>query len=547
MLSLTPYAQPLTAKTAAHLLRRATFGPTQAEITAFTGLTAQQAVQQLISNAVYDPPPPVDLDENRPTAGQPYINLPCNNDRIFPLGHYLRLWWLGLMSSQTTPPTLLEKLALFWQNHFVTTRTVVEDYRFLYRYIQLVRHSALGNFKTFVQDITKDPAMLRFLNGAENQVGKPNENYGRELQELFTVGAVDLNGNKNYTEDDVKAAAKVLTGWGYTNLNNAGSTTVSATFTDSLHDSTNKTFSAHYNNTVIVGRAVSSPGTMSAGEAELAELVAMLLAHPNCGLFICRKLYRWYVNPNVTPDAEANVIVPLAAFFVSSANNFAIEPVVTKLLTSQAFFDADNAGAIVKSPADLVVGAMRFFNQPVPDASTDYSAFQKYADFIYYQMNDMQMGLVDQLSVFGYEPYYQTGFSRLWINTTTLGIRSSLTDAYIWRWLTVKPGYNMGIDLLAWAGSFQPNFSDPAGTPSITCEQVLAGFTKNLFAVDLTLAQQDFLIDTIMMQGIPRQSWAFEWNRYRGNPTDGGSRYSALWRLQNLMKFMLRMAEYHIS
>ncbi len=546
MLSLTPYAQSLTATTAAHLLRRATFGPTQAEIAAFTGLTAQQAVQQLINNANYAPPPPVDLDENSPTAGQPYINLPFNNDRNFFLGHYLRLWWLGLMTAQATPPTLLEKLALFWQNHFVTTRTIVEDYRFLYRYIQLVRNSALGNFRTFVKDITKDPAMLRFLNGDENQVGKPNENYGRELQELFTVGVVDPDGNKNYTEDDVKAAAKVLTGWGHTNFNANGSTTIGTTFTDGLHDSTNKTFSVHYNNTVITGRAVSSPGTMSAGEAELADLVAMLLAHSSCGPFICRKLYRWYVNQNITADAEINVIVPLAAFFVSPANDFAIEPVVTKLLTSQAFFDAANAGAIVKSPADLVVGAMRFFNQPVPDASTDSKAFEKYTNFMYYQMNSMQMGLVDQPSVFGHEAYYQTGFSKLWINTTTVGIRGNLTDAFIWRWLEIKPGYTMGIDLLAWATSLQPNFTDPAGTPSITCEQILAGFTKNLFAVDLTLSQQDFLIDTIMMQGIPRLSWTFEWNNYRRTPGDGGSRYSVLWRLQNLTKFMLRMAEYHI-
>ncbi len=547
MLSLTPYAQSLTTKTAAHLLRRATFGPTQAEITAFTGLTAQQAVQQLISNAVYAPPPPVDLDEYSATAGQPYINLPFNSNRNFFLGHYLRLWWLGLMTAQTTPPTLLEKLALFWQNHFVATRTTVEDYRFLFRYMQLVRSSALGNFRTFVKDVTKDPAMLRFLNGDENQVGSPNENYGRELQELFTVGVADLNGLKNYTEDDVKAAARVLTGWGHTNFNTNGSTTISTTFTDSLHDSTNKTFSAHYNNTIITGRAVSSPGTMSAGEAELADLVAMLLAHPNCGLFICRKLYRWYVNPNVTPDAETNVIGPLAAFFVSPANDFAIEPVVTKLLTSQAFFDAANAGALVKSPADLVVGAMRFFNQPVPNAPTEYKAFLNYTDFMYYQMNDMQMGLVDQPSAFGHEAYYQTGFSKLWINTTTVGIRGKLTDALILRYTTIKPGYVLGIDLLAWVAGLQPNFSDPAGTPSISCEEVLAGLTKNLFAVDLTLSQQNFLIDTIMMQGIPRTSWTFEWNRYREDPQDGGRRYSVRERLQNLMKFMLRMAEYHIS
>ena len=138
------YTQPLTAKTAAHLLRRATFGPTQTEIASFTGLTATQAVQQLISNASYSPPPPVDLDKTRPTAGQPYLDKPFNGDRNFDFGHYLRYWWLGLMTSQTAPPSLLDKLTLFWQNHFVATREVIDDYRYVNQYLLLLRNNALA-------------------------------------------------------------------------------------------------------------------------------------------------------------------------------------------------------------------------------------------------------------------------------------------------------------------------------------------------------------------------------------------------------------------
>ncbi len=250
---LDPYTTVLTAKTAAHLLRRATFGPTQTEITQFTGLTAAQAVQQLISNANYAPPPPVDLDSTRPTAGQTYLDKPFNDDRNFDFGHYLRYWWLGLMTQQNTPPSLLDKLALFWQNHFVTTREGVDDYRFIAQYLFLLRANAQGNFRTLVTKVTKEPAMLRYLNGNENEVGKPNENYARELQELFTVGAVDFAGNKNYTEDDVKAAARVLTGWKYTNFWVVGSTSFTTTFTPSKHDTTSKSFSAAYGNKVITG------------------------------------------------------------------------------------------------------------------------------------------------------------------------------------------------------------------------------------------------------------------------------------------------------
>lgn len=545
MAYLDLYTTVLTAKTAAHLLRRATLGPTQAEITSFTGLTAAQAVQQLISNANYSPPPPVDLDSTQSTAGQTYLDKPFNGDRNFDFGHYLRYWWLGLMTSQTAPLSLIEKLTLFWQNHFVTTREVVDDYRFVAQYLFLLRNNALGNFRTLVTKVTKEPAMLRYLNGNENEVGKPNENYARELQELFTVGAVDFAGNKNYTEDDVKAAARVLTGWKYTNFWTVGSTSFTTTFTLSKHDTTNKTFSASYGNKVITGRSTNPSGTM-AGDAELDDLVTMLLNHPQTARFICRKLYRWYVNPNVTQTIEDNVIIPLAQFLASTANNWAIQPVIVKLLTSQIFFDDTNRAAIVKSPVELAVGAMRFFNQPVPDMTTEVAAFNTYCSFMFWRMRDLQMPLLDQPSVFGYEPYYQTGYSKIWMNTTTIALRSDYTDAYIWRWLTVKPGYKMGIDLLAWATDLQPNFADVSGTPAIACTDVLTAFTKNLFATDLFLTQQDFLIDTIMMQGIPRSSWTFEWNAYRSAPTNTSKKNAVTYRLQNLMKYMLRMAEYHL-
>ncbi|MVM30184.1 DUF1800 family protein [Spirosoma sp. HMF4905] len=544
MVSLDTYTTILTAKTAAHLLRRATFGPTQSEIASFTGLTASQAVQQLITNANYSPPPPVDLDSDQPTAGQTYLDKPFSHDRNFDFGHYLRCWWLGLMTTQSTPPSLLDKLSLFWQNHFVTTREIVGDYRFLNQYLLLLRNNALGDFRTVVTQISKEPAMLRYLNGNENVVGHPNENYARELQELFTVGAFDFAGNKNYSEDDVKAAARVLTGWEYTNYEEDDSTSFTTIFTDEKHDSTDKTFSAHYNNTIISGRATSLPGTTSAGDAELADLVTMLLNHPHTPRFICRKLYRWYVNPTITQTIEDEIIGPLAQLFLAS--NYAIQPVIVKLLTSQLFFDETNSGAIVKSPAELAIGTMRFFNQPVPDITTEYAAFKIYFDFVYYRMQDMQLAILDQSSVFGYEAYYQTGYSKIWINTTTIGFRYDYTDAYVLRYLQVKPDYLMGIDVLAWATNLQPNFSDVAGTPAISCVDVLNGFTVNLFVFDLLQSQQDFLIDTIMMQDLPRTSWLFQWNAYRTNPMDGGASYEVRSRLENLMKYMLRMAEYQI-
>lgn len=580
---LDTYTQPLTAKTAAHLLRRATIGPTQSEIASFTppgGMTATQAVALLIQNGNYSPPVPlpIELDSTKPNAGQTFLDKPFNGDRNYWFGMYIKYWWYGLMTAQNNKPVLLEKLALFWQNHFVTTREVVDDHRFVWQYLQLLRNNSLGNFRTLVTEISKDPAMLKFLNGNENEKGKPNENYARELQELFTVGKSDFAGNPNYTEDDVKAAARTLTGWKFTNYWVVGSTTFGTSFTANKHDTDAKSFSDHYGLKIIPARTTPPAGYATTGEADLAELITMLLSHPETPKFICRKLYRWYVNPNVTQAIEDNVIVPLAQLFASPANNWAIRPVIEKLLTSQIFFDASNIAAIVKSPVDLVLGSLKFFNQPIPNMTTNYTAYLKLFDFAHWRMRDMQMDVLDQPTVFGYEPYYQTGYSKIWMNTTTIALRSDFTDAFIGRWLVVDPNYygtgvpyKMGIDLLAWATALQPDFRNPppttgtGGTVAITCEIILADFIKNLFATDLFQTQQDFLIDKIMMQDVPRSSWGFEWNNYRRVendrltrlaqtppnttlPTNYNNYKNAVTnRLQNLMKYLLRMAEYHIS
>lgn len=541
---LDTFTTPLTNYTAAHLLRRATFGPTQQEIDDFTGLTATQAVDLLIGNASYraTPPPPVEMDESRADAGQPFLSKPYSNSRSPTYYNYIRYWWVGLMAEQTRRPSVLEKLSAFWQNHFVVTYASVEDYRYVDRYLRFLRSNALGNFKEMSLGITKDPGMLIFQNGNENTKEQPNENYARELQELFTVGQKDVSGNYNYTEQDVKAAAEVLTGWQAQNLKLEGSTSFGSVFNPDRHNTSSKVFSSKYNQTTIAGRSGST-----AGEEELADLISMLLRHPESPKFICRKLYRWYVNPNVTQDVEDQVIVPLASFFASQQNNFAIAPVIKKLLTSDILFDSKNIGAIIKSPAELLIGTLRHFDQRVPDITSEFGAFQKLMSFLVNGMSMLQLNLLNQPSVFGSPPFFQTGFSKIWVNESSLGIRGQQTDNFVFPTLVVKPGYIMGIDVLTRLKNIQPNFSDVTNTEAITSEQVLAELSKNLFALPLSPAQKDFLIDKIMMMNSsPRTTWIREWNAYRTSPTDSSRQNTILWRCRALLKYMLRMAEYQL-
>ena len=562
---LDAYSPPLTAQTAAHLLRRAMFGLRPQEIANFVGLTATTAVNQLISNSNtgptsppgdpcqpnntnYNPCPndptdytvsrnivsiyPVDFDQNIvPVAkrGRPFLDYWVDLSRNFIFWRYVKFWWIGHMADQSAPPSILEKLSLFWQNHFVTSTETVNDYRYTYQYLQLIRQNALGNFRTLVTEMTKDPAMLRYLNGNENVVGAANENYGRELQELFTVGEKDFNGNKNYTENDIKEAARVLTGW----KDNFGAYAHNTVFTPNLHDTNNKVFSSYYGNLIISGQ-----GGDSGGQTELDNLVTMLLNHPETSKFICRKLYRWFVHTNVTPDIETNIIIPLAAIFKN--NNYAIQPVVEKLLKSQHFFDTANIGSMVKSPADLLIGSLRFFNLAVPTVNTtDVSSFHNYTEFIYLRLNDMQMAILQQPSVFGYEPYFQTGLSRVWINSTSLAQRSSFTDKLIVGDYQINNNYYLKIDLFALA-------EEAMSTVSRESVLIVERFTKDLFATPLNANQVEFLRNIILMTENPNTSWGFEWNAYKANPNDVVKKQAVNFRLQNLMRYLLRMAEYQL-
>jgi uncharacterized protein (DUF1800 family) len=540
---LDTYQQTLTAENAAHLLRRATFGPTKQEITSFTGLTAVEAVNRLISNVsiTTSPPPPVDFDETTPTAGKPFLSLPLDKAKASTFSMYIRYWWLGLMLEQNGNPSVLEKLTAFWQNHFVVTQSAVPDYRVSDRYLRTLRNNCLGSFRSLAVMMTKDAGMLIFQNGNENQKGRPNENYARELQELFVVGAKNFYGNPNYTEDDVKAASKVLTGWQVKNYWTDGATSFEVTYDPNRHDTSDKSFSSYYGNNIITGRAGAT-----SGESELGELVNMLLSHPESPKFICRKLYRWYVNTDVSQEIEDNVITPLAQFFASASNDFKIEPVLRKLLTSEIFYDSRNRGALIKSPLEWIVGNLRFFNQPLPNITTDYIAFRNYVQFAYSHLTSLQYLLLVQPTVFGYVPYYQTGYSENWINGTSVGRRHFIVDRLIYPAVEIKPGYIIGLDLVAWITAQQKNFSDVAGTQAITCEQVLESFTEHLFAVNLSQIDKDFLIDTIMMRGVSRTTWIKEWNSYRSDPGNTDRKKAVQFRFTILMRHLMRMAEYQI-
>lgn len=440
---LTEFTGALGVKRAAHLLRRTVAGATKQKIDEFAALTPAQAITQLYRQALPTVPPP-----SPPTDPE--------GDQILAF----KQWFLGQMMSPgiATSSNLnlafaaRERLVFFLHSHFTTISEKVNDHQALYYQNELFRFFALDalnadpeiNFKTLTLKICIDSAMLKVLDGILNVKGSPNENYARELLELYTIGrglpgTITSEGDYFYfTEQDVQAAARVLSGWGtddeYLTLDidtNIPRGVIKGSVTNaSAHDNDPKEFSVRLGSVVIQSDPTLLNGTEPTEASaldEIQQLIDLLYAQPETHRNICRKIYRFFVWGPHTDD-EINAIEPIIAEMVITftSNGFKLQPVIEELLRSQHFYDAgagypdDNFGGIIKSPLDLVIGTLRFFDHPVP-AMTDVAAFETFTGAIHDAIRTQSMAFYDPYDVAGYEAYHQFPlYHRFWITPNTL-------------------------------------------------------------------------------------------------------------------------------
>lgn len=520
---LTPYNGPWTKNEVQHLLKRTLFGSTLADINYFKNLTASQAVDLLLNPTAPLPSPPVN-DYNSSTvtdpvvpAGQTWINSPTNDGTINSLRRAsFKKWWTGVQINQDR--SIREKMTLFWANHFATESVDIGNAHWVYWHHALMRQNALGNFKQLVKSVTIDAGMLRYLNGYLNTNTAPDENYARELQELFTIGKDGMN---LFTEDDVKKAARVLTGW------RINGTTYASFFDATKHDSSSKTFSSFYNNTTITGK------TGAAGATETDDLINMIFAKDEVALFICRKIYRWFVYYKIDSATEANVIQPLAVIFRN--NNYEIKPVLSALLKSEHFFDVLNQGCQIKSPVDHIVSCLREFNMVFP---TDYADAYGMWNYIRGWSASMTQDLADPPSVSGWPAYYQTPmFYEIWINSDTLPKRNRFTDTMITTGYT-RNGKKIIID----AVTFAKTLTNP-GDPNALIDEILS----IIYRVPLSVVSKQNMKQQILLSNQTQDYyWSDAWTAYIANPTT--SNYNIVnTRLKALLQYLMNLAEYQLA
>ena len=321
-------AVPMGFDEARHLLNRTSFAANLEDIESFARLTRAQAVDQLLAWTAGKmvTPPPAWIDEfesPRKMRDASEEERKAFQRRQFEKGAELRAWWLTEML--TTPSPLTEKMVLFWHNHFVSSLQKVRSPVLMYRQNQLLRKHAFGYFGDMLHEVSKDPAMVVYLDSASNRKGKPNENFAREVMELFTLG------EGNYGEQDVKEAARAFTGW------SIEPETGEFLFRRPAHDEGVKT---------LLGRSGNFDGDA---------VLDILLAQPQTAEFIVGKLWREFVSPQV----DAVEVKRIARMFRD--NRYNIKVALRALLTSDAFYAPQNRAALIKSPVDLIVGTLRQF------------------------------------------------------------------------------------------------------------------------------------------------------------------------------------------
>ena len=532
---IEPYAGPWGPAQIRHLLRRTTFGASPQQVAALSATSAADVVELLLADhPLPDPPVNSNVNDTGAPLGQTWINA-ATSDFNASRHNGMRSWWIARMLDQGV--SLREKMTLFWHNHFATESAVIGDARHTWRNHDLLRRRSLGNFRTLVKEVTIDGAMLRYLNGDTNTATNPNENYARELQELFTIGKgpeIGPGNYTNYTEQDVQQAARVLSGW------RENSTTFISYFTASRHAQGNKQFSAAYGNTVVVGQA----GT--AGANEIDDLLAMIFAQDEVAKFICRKLYRWFVYYVIDAAAEANVIVPLAQVFRSGG--YEIKPVLRALFRSAHFFDPVNLGCVIKNPLDLTAGTARTFNVAYPVVNlpdtTNLTAQYNHWRYLSTQATGMQQEMLDPPNVAGWPAYYQDPlFHEMWINSDTLANRREFTD--ILSGIAGNnpnfPGYRQnGFSQVIDPVAFANQVSDPSN-PNV----LIAEWAEFLYPVAITAAQSDFLKEALL-PGLPDYEWTVEWLQYVEDPGDAGKAAAITTKLRELLSVMLAMPEYQL-
>lgn len=476
--ALDPYIpspqKPWNRQRVQHLYRRLGFGASKADIDAALALTPSDLVDQLIDGLVNAPAPDPPYWANYTTAD--YMD---DNDLMNQHRYELSIRWLSEMLTDSHRG----RLSLFWHNHFVTEENVYGCPSYMWSYFNLLHLHSMGNFRTFVQEVGINPAMLVYLNGNQNIADEPNENYARELMELFTMG--ESNG---YTQADIPQVAKALTGW-----------------RADQYDCTPAFFDAGYfdtgNKTIF--------GQTGAWNFQDVHQIIFTLRKDQVSYYIMRKMYKKFLYQ----DHDEAVVNTLATTFKD--NNFELAPVFRQFFKSEHFFEDKFINAQLKSPFDCFLNLLRQAGLNYPDDVTDDTW-----GAIAYWCDQLGSDIFNPPNVAGWPGHHA------WLNENTLTYRWSFANDLLFGYFSDTAREK----LRTLAIDMTNNSNDPVLITSMLVEHFL----------NTTLLQEHLDIAVLYFKSdIPENyfedgSWNLYWDE-------------APYQIVNLLSYLVRLPEYQLG
>jgi uncharacterized protein (DUF1800 family) len=435
---LDPYKGPFETQQKKHLLNRVLCGYASRHLKDLEGKNLKEALEVIFSPEAFPANPVNDYyyeisKEEIEAQGHFYVEpgkefhlVPEPNNAPWPTYESLFAWIHKALASQNT--SIHWKMVYFLHN-LTGVKNPILGAKIFYQHYKTLFYSVFSSYKKFIIDITLDPMMLDFLNLQISKKSKPDDNYARELQELFTVGK---GPNSKFTENDVVEMSKVLVGWQFSWESRDTFGEVKTIFNSWNHDTTDKKFSEFYGNRVIRGREGE------AGKEELYELIDMIFATNECALYLCRRLYQFFCYPVIDENTEKNVIVPMSKLL--RENNYNLMVPLKTFLGSEHFFDIEFHNSMIKSPIEFVFPFFKEFDlltvnnlnpTDIPKKFTD----SRTRDFYNYRRLEWQMGEMglrysEPPSVSGWPAYYQVPvYDLFWINSTTISKRAAFVNA----------------------------------------------------------------------------------------------------------------------
>lgn len=544
---LEPYSGEFSEKQKKHLLNRTLIGHARRHLIDLDGLNLNESINLIftpepkpedpINDYYHEVDPSFFEGENNfdVDPGISWVNAPEHAPWQRSLSYYA--WVRKHMINQNT--SIHWKLFLFLHNLLPTTQEGT-GCKGRYENFTLLFNSCFRDYKETILDVTLDANMMLYLNLDFSRKEYPDENYARELQELFTVGK---GPNSKFTEDDVVAISEILVGWhtDFENWHKNGK--LGYKFDSNNHITTDKVLSDFYDNAVIKGREGQD------GKLELFELLDVLFKNQETALYLSRRLYQFFVYPVIDQTTEELIIEPLSKIIRDS--NYRLDQALKVLLTSEHFFDIENQNCIIKSPLEFSFGIIKEFDFEIINGESNEIP-SKYTDPLtkdYYFYSSIDNDLYRQgfdignpPSVSGWPAYYQTPvYDMFWINSDTISKRASFGYKLAQEFLFLGHSENGNILAKMNLIEFVKGLNNPSDLNEVINESI-----SILLNVEISQDQKDEIkYDVLGSNSLNDQYYSDLYNNYISNPNENII-FDLDRRLKVLFSRIFQLGEIHI-